>query len=76
LKTSALRRGRGAYALRGRITPIVGTTAQSAAALEAERAAVFARMLDAPADRALMAHYARLSIQLAISRPPPPRWNG
>jgi tetratricopeptide (TPR) repeat protein len=39
--------------------------AQSAAALEAERAAVFARMLDAPADRSLMAHYARLSIQLS-----------
>jgi tetratricopeptide (TPR) repeat protein len=32
--------------------------------LEAERAAVFARMLDAPADRTLMAQYARLSIQL------------
>jgi Flp pilus assembly protein TadD len=32
--------------------------------LEAERAAVFARMLDAPADRSLMAAYAQLSIQL------------
>jgi tetratricopeptide (TPR) repeat protein len=42
-----------------------GGPAQSAAALEAERAAVFARMLDAPADRALMAQYARLSIQLS-----------
>ncbi len=38
--------------------------AQSTAALEAERAAVFARMLDAPADRTLMAQYARLSISL------------
>jgi tetratricopeptide (TPR) repeat protein len=40
--------------------------AERNAALEAERAAVFARMLNAPADRTLMAQYARLSIQLAI----------
>jgi tetratricopeptide (TPR) repeat protein len=39
-------------------------SAQNAATLEAERAAVFARMLDAPADRTLMTQYARLSIQL------------
>jgi len=38
--------------------------AQTASALEAERAAVFASMLDAPADRDLMARYARLSIEL------------
>jgi tetratricopeptide (TPR) repeat protein len=44
---------------------LVGTTAQAqTAGLEAERAAVFARMLDAPADRTLMAQYAQLSIQL------------
>jgi tetratricopeptide (TPR) repeat protein len=42
----------------------LSAAAQSAAALEAERAAVFARMLDAPADRSLMTAYARLSIQL------------
>lgn len=38
--------------------------AQDTAALAAERAAVFARMLEAPADRTLMAQYARLSIGL------------
>lgn len=38
--------------------------AQTAAQLEADRAAVFAQMLDAPADRTLMAQYARLSIEL------------
>jgi tetratricopeptide (TPR) repeat protein len=64
--TSALRRASLAVCLAAAAITGIGTaaTAQSAAALEAERAAVFARMLDAPADRALMAHYARLSIQL------------
>jgi tetratricopeptide (TPR) repeat protein len=66
MRTSALRRASLAVCLAAAAITGIGTaaTAQSAAALEAERAAVFARMLDAPADRALMAHYARLSIQL------------
>jgi hypothetical protein len=34
------------------------------AAISAERAAVFARMLDAPSDRALMLQYARLSVRM------------
>jgi Flp pilus assembly protein TadD len=66
MRTSALRRASLAVCLAAAAITGIGTaaTAQSAAALEAERAAVFARMLDAPADRVLMAHYARLSIQL------------
>jgi hypothetical protein len=38
--------------------------AAQTAALERERAAVFAQMLDAPTDRALMRRYAQLSIEL------------
>lgn len=38
--------------------------AQSTAELAAQRDAVFARMIDAPADRALMSEYARLSVAM------------
>lgn len=50
----------------GAAAAVIGASAnaQSASALETERAAVFARMLDAPADRSLMARYARLSVEL------------
>jgi tetratricopeptide (TPR) repeat protein len=50
-----------AFAMAGLAT---SADAQSATAMEAERAAVFERMLNAPADRTLMAQYARLSIEL------------
>ncbi|NKX46341.1 tetratricopeptide repeat protein [Roseicyclus persicicus] len=43
---------------------LAGPAAAQAPALESQRQAVFAQLLAAPADRALMLQYARLSVQL------------
>lgn len=62
---AALGRGARVLCLAVAASAIGGAAqSQTTSGIEAERAAVFARMLDAPADRSLMADYARLSVAL------------